>query len=597
MAEKPKDLKSSMIDSMKSSYQPGSSAPLPNDIPEEVKKEMEKTRAKLDKFQKTIIKKYPFTLAIGIIPPQAAEKFDDENELTEEERKLKPMHLLMIIPEEHFKSIGKIKTALIEESKNMKPPIWLNIITPVDLWNYCLDSKYGIVEAIGMSFPLYDKGLLGSLRVSQIHKSLVLRKFEKYVASYVIGGSLARGTATKTSDVDVFVVIDDTDVKRMPRLELREKLRSIIYSYIMEAGELSGVKNKLNVQIYLLTDFWESVKDAHPVIFTFIRDGIPLYDKGTFLPWKLLLKMGRIKPSPEAIDMFMSTGDKTTDTVDRRLIDAMIDLYYAVLTPSQALLMLDGQAPPTHKETPEVFKKTFYTKEKLIEKKYIDTLTKLVELFREYEHGNLKKISGKEIDELLKDASAYVKRMKELRTQIEKRTRERTVEQTYEDVFKILRGLFGDKQDTQLAREFEQHLVKSGKVEPRFYHILNRLIDVKKKYKGKKKPDKAEIEEIRKNAVQLVNRLIEYGQRCELAELQKSKVVISYDGKHGDLFLTNPAFLVAEGRIRKVTNKIEEAAREEFENTVTQQKGKSGKLTKELIETLKQELGEFEITL
>ena len=33
---------------------------------------------------------------------------------------------------------------------------------------------------------------------------------------------------TKTSDVDVFV-IDDTDVKRMSRLELLEKLRGIIY--------------------------------------------------------------------------------------------------------------------------------------------------------------------------------------------------------------------------------------------------------------------------------------------------------------------------------------------------------------------------------
>jgi len=73
----------------------------------------------------------------------------------------------------------------------------------------------------------------------------------------------------KTSDVDVFIVINDTDVKRMPRLELKERLRGIIYQYVAEAASLAGVKNKLEPQIYLLTDFWESVKDAHPVIFTF----------------------------------------------------------------------------------------------------------------------------------------------------------------------------------------------------------------------------------------------------------------------------------------------------------------------------------------
>src|SRR3990170_4367472 len=106
----------------------------------------------------------------------------------------------------------------------------------------------------------------------------------------------------------------------MSRLELLDKLRGICYDYIREATALAGVKNILSIQVYLLTDFWQQVKDAHPVMFTFIRDGIPLYDRGTFLPWKLLLKMGKIKPSPEAIDMFMSMGDKVGQTVKDRLL-------------------------------------------------------------------------------------------------------------------------------------------------------------------------------------------------------------------------------------------------------------------------------------
>ena len=73
-----------------------------------------------------------------------------------------------------------------------------------------MDQKFELSGAISMSYPLYDTGILGALRVAEVHKSLVLQKFEKYVVSYVIGGSLVRGDAIKTSDVDVFVIINDT---------------------------------------------------------------------------------------------------------------------------------------------------------------------------------------------------------------------------------------------------------------------------------------------------------------------------------------------------------------------------------------------------
>jgi len=315
------------------------------------------------------------------------------------------MHLSIIIPEDNFKQINEVRNEIIKLAKEIKPKLWINVLTPVDLWNYALDSKWDIVEAIGMSYPVFDKGLLGALRVAQIHKSLCLRKFEKYIYSYCIGGSLVRGEAKESSDVDVFVVIDDTDVKRMARVELKEKLRSIIYQYIAEATELAGVKNLLNVQVYLLTEFWEDVKDASPVIFTFIRDGIPLYDRGGFLPWKLLLKMGKIKPSPEAIDRFLNMGDKTKEIVKNRLLDIVLgDIYWNVLTPTQALLMLYGIPPTNTYETVKEFKRIFVDAEKIIEKKYLDILENIaITYYKGYEHGKIKEVSGAEIDRLMKD--------------------------------------------------------------------------------------------------------------------------------------------------------------------------------------------------
>lgn len=246
--------------------------PVSNQIDEALKKKAEKTNKDLEKYKSEITKKYKFIEAIGLIPSQANKKIEEEYEIEENEAKKGLVHVLTIIPESEFKNIGNIRLEAIKIAKKHNSKLWVHVMTPVDIWNLGLDSKFEAFEAISMSYPILDKGILADLRVSQIHKSLVLRKFEKYVTSYVIYGSLIRGEATKKSDVDISVIIDDTDVKRMPRLELKEKLRGIIYSYIAEAEAIAGVKNKLNVQIWLLTEFWDGVKDAQPVFFTFIRD-------------------------------------------------------------------------------------------------------------------------------------------------------------------------------------------------------------------------------------------------------------------------------------------------------------------------------------
>jgi uncharacterized protein (UPF0332 family)/predicted nucleotidyltransferase len=590
---RPKDLKQELSNDK---YIPKSDMP---ELSEEVKKDIEKKKEVLEKVKKFIIQKYKTTLSIGIIPPQYVPKIEEEEPIPKEELNEKRIHLVVIVPEEQFKNIPKIKNEILIFAKDIKPRLWLHIITPVDVWNFAMDSRYDLTGAIAMSYPLYDKGFLGALRVAEIHKSLVTRKFERYVSSYVIAGSLVRGTAIKTSDVDVFVIIDDTDVKRMPRLELREKLRGIIYQYIAEAQAIAGSKNKLEPQIYLLTDFWENVKDANPVMFTFIRDGVPLYDRGTFIPWKLLLQMGKIKPSPEAIDMFMNSGDKTKQMINRRLIDAMIDSYLGILTPSQALLMLYGLPPPTHKETPKVFKEVFYDKEKIIEKKYVTILEKAVRLFKEYEHGKLTEISGKEIDILVKETEEYLKRMKELRNQIEKVYNKKVIEQISKEVFDLLENLFGKKSKKEIFEIFEKELINKGKL-PKKSLSLIKNIDKTLAESKKNKFNKKEIENIRKESTFLINNLIDYGQRCDLSIIDKSRMqLVNKKGDKVELFITeNEGFLIQGSTIKKVTNKITDSSIEEFNEAVKKQKGKLQiKTDPKIFEVIKKEFGDFEILL
>ena len=617
--ENPKKNEENFENSLSSDYIPKSklgNLPINNElaIPEHIKKEMEKTKKDIDKFKEELTKKFSYIEAIGIVPVQASIKIEEEYEIPEEEGKRKLIHLLVIIPEEKFKEIGKLRTEAIQIAKKLNDKIWVHTLTPVDIWNLCLDSKFEIVEAFAMSFPILDKGILGALSVAQIHKTLVLKKFEKYVTSYVIGGSLVRGTTVKTSDVDVFIVIDDTDVKRMPRLELKEKLRSIILQYIGEAEALSGVKNMLNVQVYLMTEFWEAVKDASPVIFTFIRDGLPLYDRGVFLPWKSLLKMGKIKPSQEAIDMFMSSGDRMSEMVKRRILDlVVIDIYWGVITPSQALLMLYGQPPGNVYDTVAQIEEIFVKKEKILEQKYADILKEIaIKYYKGYEQGKVKEVKGEEVDRLLENAEGYMKRLKDLREQIEKRVQEKQIQKIYEDLFGMLSALTKKREEKDIIEEFESEFIKKGKFPNRFLEGIIYVSRVKKEMEKQEKQEKKskkkvkemidnaeevnKVDKARKLAEEIIHVLIEHQQRCELMAANKAHFIIKTADKKAELFFLQDVFLVKEGRLYKLkSGNLEETKPEELEKQLKESKNKEMKIDYSKLTELKKIFGEFEL--
>jgi predicted nucleotidyltransferase len=561
------------------------------------KKKFETTKKELEKLKNFILKKYKFVQAIGVLPPQSIPHFIDEEEAPAESKEF--VHLAIIFPDEKIKEFGKAKPEIIKELEKAKEKVWLHFWTPSDIWEICFDSKFDLSSAIGMSYPLYDKGILGALRVAEIHKSLVLQKFERYVVSYVIGGSLVRGDAEKSSDIDVFVIINDTDVKRMPRRELLGRLRGIIYQYVAEASSIAGVQNKLEPQIYLLTDFWEAVKDAHPVMFTFIRDGVPLYDRGTFMPWKALLRMGKLKPSPEAIDMFMSMGDGVIPRSKKTLLsDIFTNIFWGITTPAQALVMLNGSPPPNaKKELLREFKKQFYDT-KMIEKKYIDFLDKVINTWRDYEHEKIKEISGKEIDSLLKQTENYLKRLKELRVQIEKKYQEKTIEELYKDLIRLLKILIGNKSQEKLFSEFEKVYVKKGKFTEKHLKILRGVVAARQEFK-KGKSNSQKIDRARKDADILIKDLVEYNQRKDLVSVEKGRMGLKFKDKVIEILNADGKTFVFEGsNIKKIVDKVVDSSMEEVEKAIENQKKKDFvEFNPKVFEVLKKNLGDFEVIL
>lgn len=589
----------SMLSSPAPNIQPIQNMPPVQPVPQAPPIDINALKNKLEDFRKKVIKKYPFTTAMVLLAPQAGPLIEEDEALPKEVSDARPMHLVMLIPEDQYKNVPKIKPEILKLIKETKENIWLHIKTEVDLWTYGMDSKFDMLDAVSQGFPLHDKGFLGALRVASIHKSLVLRKFDKYVASYFIAGSLVRGTAGKDSDVDVFVVIDDTDVKRMNRVELLERLRGMIYDFIREATALAGVKNILNVQVSLLTDFWQRVRDVEPVAFTFIRDGIPLYDRGTFIPWKLLLKMGKIKPSTEAIDLYMKQGDQTMDFVKRRLIDSMVDIYYGVVTPTQAMMMLAGEAPPVPKVIAQEAKRILMDRENLLTEKDLKVLEKAVHLFKQYEYGKLKEYSGTEIDKFMKECIEYNKTLKSIRTTLEKKMNEKSAIDLHTEVIKLLKTFFGNQPESKLIKAAETSLIKKGKLQSRFSIVLREMSTFERKVKSGK-VNSQQYDSLKKDMIELINGLVEYGQRADIIKTSKGTMQLTYKNRKAELVLLGKQNFLVEGKdIKKIEGeKIVPATREEFDKAIEENKGKlSTTISEKIFKALEKSLGgTFEIT-
>ncbi|MBI4151006.1 nucleotidyltransferase domain-containing protein [Candidatus Woesearchaeota archaeon] len=530
-------------------------------LPPEVQEQLKKIKEKIDGFQKKILEKFDkYIVGVGLLPPPKEPPANLPPEvLAEELKRFKEdkdkVHVLVLIDDSDSQKMSKqelkdkLTTIIVKDAKDTDEKLSVQVVILSEVWQNCYDAKYDILNMIAMCAPVFDRGMLGAIKLAEVHKQMVLKKFEKYIVSYVLAGSMVTGKATSQSDIDVWLVVDDTDVKKMTRAELRDKLRSIILGMGMDAGDITGIRNKINIQPYLLTDFWEGLREANAVYFTLLRDGVPFYDRGIFMPWKQLLKMGRIKPSPEAIDMYLSSGEQALERVKFRLREIGVeDFFWSILTPSQAALMLYGVPPPAPKETPGVLREVFVKKEKLLTDADVDTLQKVIDIRKAIEHGDKKDITGKEIDELYDLSDKYLKRIKKLFTQIEAIKEKDVMVQTYDHIVSVIREILALEgleriSEQDVLKTFDSHLIQTGKLPSRLHRALEKIVAAKKSYDAGKLT-KTEIEEVRKDAADVIRSLVEYLQRKRGLELSKARIRVKYGTKFGEvLLLGDKAFI------------------------------------------------------
>jgi predicted nucleotidyltransferase/uncharacterized protein (UPF0332 family) len=304
------------------------------------------------------------------------------------------------------------------------------------------------------------------LKVVRKFGEKVLEKYGKYVKAIVMMGSVAREEFKPTSDIDVFVILDDTTGELTP--ELQDKIDEDIEKIAEEIPEavitikdpITGQENKVSLisvqPSYTLTEFTDYARVGHPIIYNFIKEGIPIFDTGFFTPWKNLLLSGRISGTREAIESYMEGAPKKlmrAKTV--KLLMLAEDCFYAILNTAQAVLMFMGLPPPVpSKAYDDVMK--YLVQPGILEKQYADWLKEIVEIRKKIEHKELTDVSGAFVDEWISRSEKFIEKMFSLLNALEIRKREKILERTHEVMIKAAITALKTLHKIKLPKELDE---------------------------------------------------------------------------------------------------------------------------------------------
>jgi len=268
----------------------------------------------------------------------------------------------------------------------------------------------------------------------------------------------------------------------------------------------------------------------------------------------------------------------------------MEDVYYALLTPSQAALMMFGIPPPTPGETPKLMREIFVKKEKLFEEEYIKIIEKNIAIRKDIEHGTKKELTGKEIDKLLSDAEKYLKRIKKLFMQIERIKEEEDVVKVYDTIVTMIRDVLKLEgiervSDIEIVKIFEDELISQGKIPAKFLRILNDLLKAKKDY-DEGKLTKQEVEKVKKDSRSFIKFMVEYMQRKRGVEIEKAKIRVKHGNRHGEVILL--------GEIAFIIHDIDHEEKE-MSKAKIKEDGSLGVIEKSSLEELEKALAKTQI--
>ena len=498
-------------------------------------------KSKLDIFAAKLREKFEnYVLSVALVPPrQSAARHQ--------------INLVVIVNDSDRKKLSRAElkkkvTAIVTVlAKDVDPSLETETILLSELWNNCLCGNYAVVDALRNTAVVYDRSLIAALKFAAAHKQLALDKFENYILSYILTGAVARGESTEQSPIKITVIVDNTDVKSMHSGELHEKLRLILSHLIAEVTEMLHISHAITVETALLSELWQGLYRADHATITLIRDGIPLYDRGVFAPWKHLLAKGCFIPSSESGEASIALArERLARSSQQYATTVREDLYPAILETTTAAL-LHFNLSPQPVEIAHLLNE-MCVKPGLLEKEYLATFVRIRDLQQQLARDPQKVVRGRDVDQLVEEAERFVTRVERLIAQRRTQTRTERIAELVQRTIVASKSVLSmqgipDIHEDELLSTMNTVLVQSGKLSERHLAILGSLLKLRT---HPLRSDVAVAERLEREAQELLNELILCSERTQRIERERHKVRMKHGATQGEVFFGEHALYIVQ---------------------------------------------------
>jgi len=167
----------------------------------------------------------------------------------------------------------------------------------------------------------------------------LLKQYDGLVKSVILGRPSAGHAPIHNAagPMPLYVLLDDVS---------NHMTKENVQDYVDFVTDLLKTHGKqFTVHNLKLSKYWDKTRKMPQDHLEFLRNGIAIYDTGFFVPFQALLHTGRIRPSYESMGILFLRGQQTLKMSRSHLLQAVLDLYWAVIDAAHAALMHHGEIP------------------------------------------------------------------------------------------------------------------------------------------------------------------------------------------------------------------------------------------------------------
>ncbi len=254
----------------------------------------------------------------------------------------------------------------------------VDLLRPHDLWRRLRAGEQRVWADAARAIHIDDEGMWDEAARLVHHARALRRRWSNQLLVYAVAGSTTRGERTVDSDLDVFVVVDDSQ-EPPDATRQRSQMRSVAERLWRGLADERPVR-RLNLQVYGAAQFCARLSDAHPIFTTLVEDSAPLIDVGLLRPWRTIIADGRLAPSPSAIERRLRLAEFETGRLRRELRACVTDYAFrSVVAAFEALLMGAGRPATRPHHAARAAHDVVVALGLPIDQAHIDTLATVVE--------------------------------------------------------------------------------------------------------------------------------------------------------------------------------------------------------------------------